>query len=176
MPVLDFISLFPILLGLVLLFWGRKVFWLFVGAVAFLAVMDAVPRFVHHHESLVFYIAVGVGLVAGVAAFFLQKIAVRLAGFIAGAFVFNSVWEQFAPHESLPWWLPFVVGGILGAILLSFLLEWALIVLSSLTGAFLITHALHVGSTLHFSLLVVLSVIGIVAQAAMKKGKKRGDD
>jgi hypothetical protein len=175
MPSLDFITLFPILLGGLLLFFGRKIFWLFVGAVVFFAVMDAVPRFVHHHESLIFYVAVGAGLVAAVAGYFLQKIAVRLAGFVAGAFVFNTMWEQFAPRESLPWWLPFVVGGILGALLLSFLLDWALIVLSSLTGAFLITQQFPWEATPRLVVVALLSLTGILVQGKMKKGKNKAD-
>jgi hypothetical protein len=171
MPSLDFITLFPILLGGLLLFFGRRIFWLFVGAVVFFAVMDAVPRFVHHHESVIFNVAVGAGLVAAVAGYFLQKIAVRLAGFVAGAFVFNSLWEQYAGQASLPWWLPFVVGGILGAVLLSFLFEWALIVLSSLTGAFLIIQNVGLSPDLQVAALVGLSLIGVVAQAKMKQGK-----
>lgn len=176
MPQLDFISLFPILLGALLLFFGRKVFWLFVGAVAFMAVMTIAPRYVHHHESLVFYIAFGVGVVAAGAGFFLQKIAIRLAGFLAGGFVFFNVWQKFASVDSLPWWLPFVIGGILGAVLLSFLIEWALIVLSSVTGAFLILQNPNLSSNLYIGLIVILAVIGIVAQAKMKRGKSKSGE
>ena len=173
MPQLDFITLFPILLGVILLFFGRRIFWLFIGAVAFMLIMSLVPRFVHHHESLIFYIAIGLGLIAAVAGFFLQKIALRLAGFLAGGFLFFNVWEKFGSADALPWWLPFVIGGILGAILLSFLFEWALIVLSSVTGALLIIQSFALSLNLHIALLVVLSLIGIAAQAKMKRGKSR---
>ncbi len=171
----DFFTLFPVLLGVLLLFWGRKVFWLFVGAVAFVAVMTTAPRFIHHQESLIFYIAVGVGVVAAIAGFFLQKVALRIAGFIAGGYLLFSVWEKYASLNSLPWWLPFVVGGILGAILLSFLFDWALIVLSSLTGAFLILQNLNLSSNLFAGSLVVLSLIGIVVQAKSKRGKGKNE-
>ena len=83
MPQLDFLSLFPILLGVLLLFFGRKFFLLFVGAIAFVLVMTIVPRYVEHHESLIFYVALGIGVVVAGAGFFLQKIATRLAGFLA---------------------------------------------------------------------------------------------
>ncbi|MBI5472343.1 MAG: hypothetical protein HY961_08365 [Ignavibacteriae bacterium] len=171
MPQLDFISLFPILLGGMLLFWGRKVFWLFVGAVAFVVVMTTAPRLIHHQESLIFYIAVAVGVIAAVAGFFLQKVAVRIAGFVAGGYLLFSVWEKFAPLSTLPWWLPFLVGGILGAVLLSFLFEWALIVLSSLTGAYLIVHNLNLDSNVFVGAFVVLALIGIVVQSRAKRKK-----
>ncbi|MEO8168382.1 MAG: hypothetical protein ABI623_09045, partial [bacterium] len=126
MPPLDLISLFPIILGILLLFFGRKLFWLFIGASIFMAVMALAPHYFPHHDSLIFYIAVGVGVVAAVAGIFLQKLALRVAGFLAGGFLFFSLWGDFSTLNALPWWLPFVVGGVLGAILLSVLFEWAL--------------------------------------------------
>ena len=173
MPPLDFISLFPIVLGILLLFFGRKLFWLFIGAAIFVAVMTLVPRYFPHHDSLVFYIAIGVGFVAAVAGVFLQKVALRVAGFLAGGFLFFNLWEDFATLNALPWWLPFVVGGVLGAILLSVLFEWALIVLSSLTGAYLITEGFHLAPSMHLGVLLVLALIGIVVQGRMKKGNKK---
>lgn len=172
MPTLDFISLFPIILGILLLFFGRKIFWLFIGAAIFMAVMALVPRYFPHHDSLIFYIAVGVGVVAAVVGVFLQKLALRAAGFLAGGFLFFSLWEDFAVLNSLPWWLPFVVGGVLGAVLLSFLFEWALIVLSSATGAYLITEGLNLAPSTHLAVLVGLALIGIIVQSRMKQGKK----
>lgn len=170
MPSLDFISLFPILVGLLLLFAGRKVLWLFVGGVVFMVVMNTAPRFFPHQESLIFYVALGVGLAAAAASAFLQKIAIRVAGFIAGGYVFFSLLENYAVQNALPWWLPFVAGGILGAILLSFLVEWALIVLSSVAGAFLITQSFDLDTKMQVGLLVVLAAIGIAVQWRMKRG------
>lgn len=172
MPPLDFISLFPILLGILLLFFGRKLFWLFIGAAIFVAVLTIVPRYFPHHDSLIFYIAVGAGLIAAVLGVFLQKFALRVAGFLAGGYLFFSFWEDFATLNTLPWWLPFVVGGVLGAVLLSVLFEWALIVLSSLTGAYLIAEGFSLSATTHLAVFVVLALIGIVVQGRMKKGKK----
>ncbi len=172
MPQLDFISLFPIILGALLLFFGRKIFWLFIGAAIFMAIMAFVPRYVPHHNSLIFFIAVGVGLVAAVVGVFMQKIALRLAGFLAGGFLFFTVWERYALASSLPWWAPFVFGGLLGALLLSFLFDWALIVLSAATGGVLITENLDLRPPVRLVILVVLVLIGIVVQARMKSRKK----
>jgi hypothetical protein len=175
MPQLDIITLTPIILGIALLFFGRKAFWLFVGAVAFVAALTFIPKYMQLQQPTLFYAALGVGVVAASAGFFVEKIALRVAGFLAGGYVFISLWEKFVPSESLPWWLPFIIGGILGAVLLSFLFEWALIVLSSATGAFLIVQNLNLSSTVHVWALVVLSVVGIVVQAKMKRGKSSKD-
>jgi hypothetical protein len=176
MPQLDFISLFPIVLGLLLLFLGRKVFWLFVGAVAFIVVMTIVPQYIKHYESTVFYVALGVGILAAGAGWFFQKIALRLAGFLAGGYVFFSLWEKYASTDVLPWWLPFVLGGILGAVLLSFLFEWALIILSSATGAFLVSQQFHLETNFSIGLMAVLALVGIVVQSKMKRGKTKARD
>ncbi len=176
MPQFDFITLFPVVLGVLLLFLGRKVFWLFVGAVAFLAIMTIVPQYIKHHESIVFYVALGIGSLAAGAAWFFQKVALRFAGFLAGGYVFFSLWEKYATTDVLPWWLPFVLGGILGAVLFSFLFEWALIVLSSVTGAFLISQQFEFETNLSIGLMVVLALFGIVAQSKMKRGKKAREE
>lgn len=170
---LDFFNLFPILLGILLLFLGRKIFWLFVGAVAFIIVMTIAPQYIKHQESIIFYVALGVGALAAGAGWFFQKIALRLAGFLAGGYVFFSLWEQYATTDALPWYLPFVVGGILGAVLLSFLFDWAMIILSSATGSFLITQQLPLTGNLSLGVLVVLALIGIIAQVNMKRGNSR---
>ena len=60
----------------------------------------------------------------------------------------------------------FVVGGIIGAILLLALFGWALIVVSSFIGAYLIQSAFVLpptGSTLVF---IGLAIVGIFVQAA----------
>jgi hypothetical protein len=173
MPQLDFISLFPIILGMLLLFLGRKIFWLFVGAVAFIAALTIIPKYATIQQPTLFYVALAVGVFAATAGVFVQKIVLRGAGFIAGGYVFFGLWERFVTSESLPWWLPFVIGGVLGALLLSFLFDWAMIILSSLTGAFLIVQALAIERNTQLGLLVVLAIIGIIVQVKAKRGKRK---
>jgi hypothetical protein len=176
MPQLDFVSLFPIILGVLLLFLGRKIFWLFAGAVAFIAVVTFLPKYATIQQPTLFYIALAVGVIAATAGVFLQKIVLRGAGFVAGGYVLFGLWEKFVPSQSLPWWLPFVIGGVLGALLLSFLFDWAMIILSSLTGAFLVTQGLTIEKNLQLGLLVALAVIGIVVQVKMKLGKSKDSE
>jgi hypothetical protein len=173
MPQLDFISLFPIILGVLLLFLGRKIFWLFAGAVAFIAALTFIPKYATIQQPTLFYICLAVGVIAATAGVFLQKIVLRGAGFIAGGYVFFGLWEKLMPNQALPWYLPFLIGGVLGALLLSFLFDWAMIILSSLTGAFLIVQALKLEQNMQLIVLVALAVVGIVAQIKMKLGKSK---
>ena len=113
MANLDYVSLFPIVLCVLLLFFGRKVLWLFVGAVAFLAALTFIPKYANIQQPTLFYVCVGLGVIAATAGVFLQKIVLRGAGFIAGGYVFFGLWEKLMSNQSLPWWLPFLIGGIL---------------------------------------------------------------
>jgi hypothetical protein len=64
--------------------------------------------------------------------------------------------------------VPYIIGGIIGAVLLFVLFDWGLIVLSSLSGASLIVHSVTFQSRALPLLFAVLVVVGIVVQARMK--------
>lgn len=155
------------LIGIVILLFGRKLFWLCVGGVGFLAGIELAPRLVTEPSPLLqLVIALVLGLVGALLAFVLQKIAVAVVGFLAGGKLAGAVAAAFFVHYSNYSAIIFLIGGIIGAILLLFLFDWALIVVSSLIGAHLIQNAIVLppsGSTIVF---LALAVIGIVVQAA----------
>ena len=69
-------------------------------------------------------------------------------------------------------WLPlvlFAVGGIIGILFTVLLFDWALIVLSSLSGAFLIVQITNFSLPLTIILFVLLLLLGIVTQSAITK-------
>jgi hypothetical protein len=59
-----------------------------------------------------------------------------------------------------------VVGGLIGAMLLMFLFDWALIVVSSLIGAHLIQNAIVLPPSGSMIVFLGLAVIGMLVQAA----------
>jgi hypothetical protein len=177
MPELTLPTILPIIVGLLLLLLGRKVIWLFAAAVVFVLSLQLLTQYVHTHTTMLFYVALGLGAITAVATIFLQKILIRVAGFLAGGYLFLSLAHQFATPEALPWWLPFVVGGVLGAVLLSFLFDWALIVLSAATGAFLIVQQFELTRNVGLGLVIALALVGIVVQARGRLGgKKKGSE
>jgi hypothetical protein len=100
-------------------------------------------------------------------AIFLQHAAIGVAGFLAGVhlvarFLGLSNWQS---HEHI-WWL-FLIGGIFGAILALMLLDWGLIILSSLIGASLISQALPLDQAMATVCFVVLAVAGILIQSRL---------
>jgi hypothetical protein len=162
-----------ILIGIVLLLWGRKVFWLFVAGIGFVVAMDLVTRlFAGPQAETITPIALVAGLVAGVIgallAIFLQRVAVGLVGFLAGGYIILSFLDIMGAGEmtSLSWVLAFV-GGIIGLVLALVLLEWALIVLSSLSGAGLIAQSAGLNRSLTVLVFVIALIVGIVVQGRM---------
>jgi hypothetical protein len=165
--------LLKILIGIALLLLGRKIFWLFVAGMGFVVAMDLVTRlFVGPQAEALTPIALVVGLVAGVIgallAIFLQRVAIGVVGFLAGGYIVLSFLEIIGIGEitALSWVLAFV-GGIIGLVLALVLLEWALIMLSSLSGAGLIAQSAGLNRPLAVLVFVIALIVGIVVQGRM---------
>lgn len=158
--------LFRIVSGLLLLFLGRRLFWLFVGLLGFISGMTFAARFFFNQpERFLLLIAFGCGLIGVVLALFLQKLAIAIAGFLAGAFFATTLME--AVSWSVAPLIPALIGGVIGAILLSVLFDWALVFLSSATGAILIARSLPLEQPFSALAFVVLLILGIIFQARL---------
>ena len=154
-------------------FAGRKLYWLFVGAVGFVIGMALASQFVaSNSELLVLAIALAAGLIGAVLAVALQSLALGLAGFLAGGYaaitLLSLVNLDLGPLE----WLIVVFGGIFGAILLSVLFDWALIILSSLTGASMLVQAFDLDRPWGSVLIAVFFVIGLATQIGVRQRER----
>ncbi len=161
------------LIGAVILLFGRKLFWLCVAAVGFAAGVEIAPHLVHEPSSLLaLSIALVLGLIGALLALFLQKVAIAVLGFLAGGKLAGAIAAAFFVHYAQYSTIIFVVGGLVGAILLLALFDWALIVVSSLIGAHLIQSAIVLPSSGSTIVFIGLVVIGILAQAAsLRRGQ-----
>ncbi len=161
------VTIVGVLIGIVILFFGRKLFWLCVAAVGFAVGVEIAPQLIHEPSAVVaLLIALVFGVLGALLALFLQKVAIAVLGFLAGGKLASAIavafFVQYAQYSTII----FVVGGIIGAILLLAVFGWALIVVSSFIGAYLIQSAIVLpptGSTLVF---VGLAIVGIFVQAA----------
>jgi hypothetical protein len=157
------------LIGIVVLFFGRKLFWLCVAAVGFLAGIELAPHLVNEPSPLLqLAVAIVLGLLGALLAFLLQKIAIAVVGFLAGGKLAGAIAAAFFVHYAQYSTIIFVVGGLIGAILLLALFDWALIVVSSLIGAHLIVYQGAITLPPSGSVIVFLglAIIGILVQAA----------
>lgn len=121
--------------------------------------------FIGQPEWVVLVIAIISGLIGIFLAVFLQRLAVAVAGFLAGALLATNFLSGIS--LSVPPLFPMIIGGIIGAILLSLVFDWALIFLSSATGAALIVQSVHLEPLLGLAAFVVLLIIGIMVQARL---------
>ena len=154
-------------IGIVILFFGRKLFWLCVAAVGFAVGVEIAPQLIHEPSAIVaLLVALVFGLLGALLALFLQKVAIAVLGFLAGGKLASAIAAAFFVQYAQYSTIIFVVGGIIGAILLIAVFDWALIIVSSFIGAYLIQSAIFLpptGSTLVF---LALAIIGILVQAA----------
>ena len=161
------VTIVGVLIGIVILLFGRKLFWLCVAAVGFALGVEIAPHLVNEPSSvLALLVALALGVLGALLALFLQKIAIAVLGFLAGGKLASAIAAAFFLHYAQYSTIIFVVGGIIGAILLLAVFDWALIVVSSFIGAYLIQSAIVLpptGSTIVF---IGLAILGFVVQAA----------
>lgn len=167
------IPIISVLLGLALLLFGRRVFWLLVAAVGFAAGVELAPSLVHEPSPLlVMTAALVLGFVGALLALFLQKFAIAVVGFIAGGRLAIAITAAFFAQHEGTFVLIFLIGGIIGGLLFLLLFDWALIFLSSAVGAYLILSAVTLpekGAAIAF---VVITIVGVVVQAGLNRRTK----
>ena len=161
------IPILSVLVGAVVLFFGRRLFWLCVAAVGFAAGMELAPLLMHEPTTVLqLSIAIVLGFIGALLALFLQKIAIAIAGFLAGGKLAMALVAAFLAEGARYPGVAFIVGGIIGMILLLSLFDWALIVMSALVGAHLIAHTIVLPQTGATILFIGLAALGIVVQAS----------
>jgi len=161
-----------VLAGIALLLMGRRLFWLFVGLMGFISGLRIGAHFFPGQpEWMILAIALVAGVMGVVFAVFLQRLAIVIAGFLAGAYIVVILLHVSGWGTSGIDWVLFLIGGILGALLMGVLFDWALIILSSLVGAGLITETVHVDRWITTVLFVILFIAGVVIQSRLLNTK-----
>ena len=163
-PEVEMLSVISIILGGALLLVGRKLFWLFVGAAGFVAGLQLATQFWQGPEILAIVIGLVVGVIFALLAIFLQGVAIGVAGFLAGGYILTVLAGMLGLNQGAFSWIVYVIGGIIGVLLVVFLFDWALILLSSLAGASLISQALLLPAGLAGMIFLALVIVGVVIQ------------
>lgn len=162
----------PFLLGLALLLAGRRLFWLFVGTIGFAVARELVtPLVASDSRGVALIVALIAGLAGAVLAIFMQKVAIGLAGALAGAYYVNVFLASWPARDPWVGWVIMLIGAIIGALLLLLLFKWALILFSSVAGAYLIVRALvpfGMSDELKGGLFLALLLVGVFVQARPK--------
>jgi hypothetical protein len=163
-----------VLVGIAALILGRKLFWLFVGAIGFVAGINVASQFLSGlPEWQILVLALIAGLIGALLAVFFQRIAIVVAGFAGGGYLILHILNMSGWQATPISWLPFFIGGFAGAVLLYFLFDWTLIFLSSVIGASLITQAVPLSPPVAGLLLFALFIAGFVTQAKIMKRDRK---
>src|SRR5215208_1738541 len=127
------LSVINLLLGSALLVAGRKLFWLFVGAAGFVTGMQLATRFWQGPDLLALIVGLVVGVIFALLAIFLQALVIGIAGFLIGGYILTVLAAMLGIDVTgVTTWIVYVIGGLIGLLLVSFLFDWAIITLSSL--------------------------------------------
>ena len=162
------------IIGLMLLFFGRKLFWLFVAAVGFVLGFTYGPEILNLEPSLASLIAgIIAGIIGGLLAVFLKKAAIALAGFAGGGYLAVTFLKYIQVETELSFWIIYVIGGIIGAVVFLLIFEWALIALSSLIGSSFILQPFTLAAGVEALLFFAVAIVGILAQTGMLHRERR---
>lgn len=163
------------LVGLVLLLFGRRLYWMFVAGIGFLTGLALAPRLLPPQPDVVIVLlAVALAVVGAFVAVVAQTVIVAAVGFLAGGGIGVLLVRALAIDGDVVALAVYAIAGIAGAWLSLVLFGPALIVLSSLAGAGLVAGAaaslLDLPSLATFGLLVGLAVLGVLIQARFVGG------
>lgn len=154
----------PIVVGTLLLLFGRKLYWLALGALGFFLGLTLAERNLEASGQTELIVA-GVAGVAGVVfAYVAEKLAVTLGGFAIGAVLAYYLAQPYAEQLSYQIWFVVLVGALLGICFAAFVFKAAVIVVSALVGALLVTRGLLLEPPYEMAVFAALALVGIAIQ------------
>jgi hypothetical protein len=157
-----------ILAGALILFLGRRLFWVFVGVVGFYCGLKfGMEVFQGVSQLVVFAISVVIGLVGAGLAILLQRFAVAVAGGFAGGILALHLAPVAGLHSESGLWVAFITGALLVAVMLTVVFDPMLILLSAVTGALMIAEAVTNDDMVATLIFGVCLVAGLAVQVRM---------
>ncbi|MDP1716092.1 MAG: hypothetical protein Q8L41_15235 [Anaerolineales bacterium] len=164
------LSIINIIFGAALLVAGRRLFWLFVMAGGFVAGVQFATSIIKGPEWLTIIFGLAVGIAFAILARFFQTLAIGIAGFFLGGSIFSAIAGALGLDIN---WISWIVGGLIGIVLVSVLFDWALIGLSSFSGAALLVQALNLSDAIRGITFIILLIAGIFIQVSSMGGEKK---
>jgi hypothetical protein len=172
--MMNWVALLSIVAGLLLLFAGRKFFWLAAGLAAFVFGMNLFQAMFKDVGLLGLIISVIGGVVLGWLAVKFIKMVGYIVGALAGAAALPLLLALFG--ISWNWLVMALIGALIGFLLVRFFFDWGLIIMTAWIGANSVVSSLNgmvkLGSLITSIGFLILMVAGILTQRAMLKSKK----
>jgi hypothetical protein len=165
-------ELIRLIAGIIMLTMGRRLYWLFLGGAGFIFGFDIAGRLIHGLSlGVVLFIALLAGIAGAMLAIFIQKLAVVIGGFLAGGYLLALLLEELGTGFTQYHWMLFLIGGLIGAVSMSLLFGWALIILSSILGSYFILQTLNFGTQISKLLFIFLLILGVAIQYGLFERK-----
>jgi len=164
------LNILNLILGIVLLTTGKKLYWLFVAIIGFLIGYGVSTQYLHLQLNppwLIYLIALGAGVIGAILGTFLQHLAIALVGFIVGGYGALYLTGLLKITNQAGNLMAFIVGGIIGLLLVASIFNWALYLLSCWGGATLVTQAIGLQGLLGTAIFFALFVLGMIIQVGL---------
>ena len=159
--------------GAILLFLGRELNFLFAGSITALIAIRLTPLLPPEWPAwsdTAFIL--GLGVLAAAVPTINERAGYFLSGFLAGGFFLI---EYYAPGVLTVPLLPFIVGGVIGSLIMGIFTEWALMVVSCLVGALYVTDLFRLSPTAKTLIQAGLFIIGALTQVILMRMQKQSD-
>lgn len=157
-------------LGGILLFLGRELNFLFAGGFAAMIALRVVPLLPASWPAWgdIAFILVMAAIAAAIPTIN-ERAGYVVSGFLAGGFYLA---DYYVPgFISIPI-LPFLVGGAVGGLIMGFLTEWALMIVSSLIGSIYVMDLFTFRRDVELMLTGVLFFAGALTQVLTWRAQK----
>lgn len=154
-------------IGGILLFLGRELNFLLAAAMAALIAYRLTPLLPYNWPAWSDYVLMGsFAIIAGAIPIINKRVGYFVSGFVAGAYFLVEYYEPGALTLPL---LPFLVGGVIGSLILGIFTEWALMIVTALIGAYYVTNLFNLSYTAQILVGSGLFVIGALTQVLLRR-------
>ncbi len=160
--------------GSALVLFGRKLYWLVVGLLGFIGGLLLVNKlFNGMNGTTQMLIALGIGVIGAAFTLLIQKVALSVAGFVAGGYIALSAIRLLDLNLGSWSWVLILVFGLLGILLIARIFGWALTLLSSLSGAMIIVQVINLEGAAAMTAAGAIFLFGVLVQSAILQKTKK---
>jgi hypothetical protein len=154
-------------IGGILLFLGRELNFLFAAAMAALLGLRLTPLLPRNWPDWSQYaFMAGLAIVAAALVIVRERAGYFITGFLVGSYFLVEYYEPGV--LTLPI-LPFLVGGVIGAVMIGLFTEWALMLVSCLVGAYFVTGMFTLSPTAEILIGSGLFIVGALTQVVLRQ-------
>ena len=160
-------------IGAILLFLGHELNFLFAGAMAALIGYRLTPLLPPQWPAwsdTAFII--GLGVVAALLVLLNERIGYFISGFLAGGYLLV---EYFEPNVLTLPLVPFLIGGVIGSLVIGLFTDWALILVSTALGAAYILDLFILDPMFEILLGAGLFIVGALTQVIIMQSQKQSE-